>query len=62
MLDIKQFGKRIAFLRRQNGMSQEKLADLLGISSQAISKWENGTHNARHIVIACSGTDIPVFC
>lgn len=42
MLDIKQFGKRIAFLRRQNGMSQEKLADLLGISSQAISKWENG--------------------
>lgn len=42
MLDIKQFGKRIAFLRRKNGMSQEKLADLLGISSQAISKWENG--------------------
>lgn len=42
MLDIKQLGKRIAFLRRQNRMSQEKLADLLGISSQAISKWENG--------------------
>lgn len=42
MLDIKRFGKRIAFLRRQNGMSQEKLADLLGVSSQAISKWENG--------------------
>ncbi len=42
MLDIKQFGKRIAFLRRQNGMSQEQLADLLGISAQAISKWENG--------------------
>ncbi len=42
MLDVKKFGKRIAFLRRQNGMSQEKLAGLLGISSQAISKWENG--------------------
>lgn len=42
MLDIKQFGKGIAFLRRKNGMSQEKLADLLGISPQAISKWENG--------------------
>lgn len=27
MLDIKQFGKRIAFLRRQNGMSQVKLAE-----------------------------------
>lgn len=46
MLDIKQFGKRIAFLRRKNGMSQEKLADLLGISPQAISKWENGVSHS----------------
>lgn len=42
MLDTKQLGKRIAFLRKQNGMSQEKLAELLCISPQAISKWENG--------------------
>lgn len=42
MFDTKQFGKRIAFLRKQNGMSQEKLAELLCISPQAISKWENG--------------------
>lgn len=42
MLDTKQFGKRIALLRKQNGMSQEKLAGLLCISPQAISKWENG--------------------
>lgn len=42
MLDTKQLGKRIAFLRKQSGMSQEKLAELLFISPQAISKWENG--------------------
>lgn len=41
MLDAKQLGRRIAFLRKQNGMSQEKLAELLCISPQAISKWEN---------------------
>lgn len=42
MLDTKQLGKRIVFLRKQNEMSQEKLAELLCISPQAISKWENG--------------------
>lgn len=41
MFDAKQLGKRIAFLRKQNGISQEKLAELLCISPQAISKWEN---------------------
>ena len=35
-------GNRIAELRRQNGMSQEELADRLGISRQSVSKWESG--------------------
>lgn len=34
-------GKRIAALRRQRQLKQENLADLLGISPQAVSKWEN---------------------
>ncbi len=42
MLDIKQLGIKIALLRKQNGLSQEKLAEMLCISPQAISKWENG--------------------
>ncbi len=33
-------GQKIRELRRQNDMTQEQLADLLGISYQAISKWE----------------------
>ncbi|MBY0756429.1 helix-turn-helix domain-containing protein [Clostridium sardiniense] len=29
-------------LRKENGLSQEQLADILNISRQAISKWESG--------------------
>lgn len=34
-------GKRIGALRRQKEMKQEELADRLGVSPQAVSKWEN---------------------
>lgn len=35
-------GIRISELRRAQGMTQEQLASRLGISYQAVSKWENG--------------------
>ena len=35
--------EKIALLRRQNGWSQEELADQLNVSRQAVSKWEGGT-------------------
>lgn len=34
-------GNRIAKLRKEKMMSQEKMAEQLGVSSQAVSKWEN---------------------
>ncbi len=34
-------GSRISRLRKEKGMSQEALAEKIGVSSQAVSKWEN---------------------
>ena len=33
---------KLQLLRKQNGYSQEELADKLGIARQTLSKWENG--------------------
>jgi len=42
MLDLNKVGIKIASLRKAMGYSQEKMAEILNISPQAISKWENG--------------------
>ncbi len=34
-------GKRIAALRKAKGLTQEQLAEKVGVSAQAVSKWEN---------------------
>lgn len=37
-----EFGKKVQFLRKENRMSQEKLAERINVSRQAVSKWEQG--------------------
>ena len=42
MLNTEEFGRRLAKLRRQLGKKQREVADDLGITPQAVSKWERG--------------------
>ena len=36
------FSKKLLTLRKDHGLSQEKLAEQLNVSRQAISRWEMG--------------------
>ena len=38
-------GERIALARKKAGLSQEQLGDRLGVSRQAVSKWESSQAN-----------------
>ena len=39
-------GEKLALLREKNGITQEKLSEILNVSRQSVSRWETGvSHN-----------------
>lgn len=59
----KQFGKRLKELRIQASLSQEELAERVGVSTKTVSYWENA-HNPvtiSKIPIIASALNVPVY-
>lgn len=40
------FEERLYQLRRERGISQEELANIIGVSRQAVQKWESGVSHS----------------
>ena len=40
--DMKEMGNKIKYLRKEAGIGQNQLADLLNISNASVSYWETG--------------------
>ena len=41
------FEEQLYQLRRERGISQEELANVVGVSRQAVQKWESGNHGEK---------------
>lgn len=56
------FGEKLKSLRRQAGMSQEQLAEKLGVSRQAVTKWETdgGIPDIENIMAVSALFDISI--
>ena len=48
MIDTNSLGKKIADARHAKGITQRELAKAVGVTAQAVSKWEKRLSRHRH--------------
>ncbi len=61
-MNQEKIGKFISTMRKEKDMTQEQLAEKLGVSSKSISRWENGNTMPDYTLLKdlCSKLDINV--
>lgn len=50
-MDQERIGRFIADLRKEKGMTQEQFAEVIGVSSKTVSRWENGRNMPDYSVL-----------
>ena len=45
-MDMEKTGAYLASLRRGRDMTQQQVADILGVSNKTVSKWESGVSHS----------------
>lgn len=59
----REFGKRLKQLRMQANLSQEKLAEIVGVATKTVSYWENA-HNpvaSNKIPLIANALNVPIY-
>ncbi|MCM1314299.1 MAG: helix-turn-helix domain-containing protein [Muribaculaceae bacterium] len=43
-MDLISIGKFISELRKQQGLTQEQLGEIIGVTNKTVSRWKNGVY------------------
>ena len=60
-MDARYTGEQIAAARRAKGLTQKQLADALGVTDKAVSKWERGLNYPDIVLFPVSYTHLDVY-